>query len=192
MQQNKGVTLTQSVSRQSSSDSNIPRCSRIVEKIYGILYCSCQDDVKSGYPYIRIQCVLSYAFQANQFHPDWKRTTTVDIKTTYKNDIVGISQSHDHFEIEEEDRGINEDDRTGVFVQQYAGLPQITQGTQFEDSPAVQETALEIASRFPKASKRKMTCSSPRRPIFLHTFSFECTKKLCINFLNQFSVYFHI
>ena len=32
----------------------------------------------------------------------------------------------------------------------------------------------------------------PRRPLFLHVLSFECTKKLCINFLNQFSVYFHI
>ena len=37
-----------------------------------------------------------------------------------------------------------------------------------------------------------MTCSSPRRQFFLHTFSFECTSKLCINFLNQFPVYFHI
>ena len=36
------------------------------------------------------------------------------------------------------------------------------------------------------------TCSSPRRPLFLHALSFECTSKLCINFLNQFSVYFHI
>ena len=31
-----------------------------------------------------------------------------------------------------------------------------------------------------------MTCSSPRRPLFLHAFSFECTSNLCINFLNQF------
>ena len=37
-----------------------------------------------------------------------------------------------------------------------------------------------------------MTCSSPRRPLFLHALSFECTSKLCIMFLNQFSVYFHI
>ena len=37
-----------------------------------------------------------------------------------------------------------------------------------------------------------MTCSRPRRPLFLHTLSFECTTNLCINFLNQFSVYFHI
>ena len=36
------------------------------------------------------------------------------------------------------------------------------------------------------------TCSSPRRPLFLHALSFECTSKLCITFLNQFSVYFHI
>ena len=32
----------------------------------------------------------------------------------------------------------------------------------------------------------------PRHPIFLHALSFECTTNLCINFLNQFSVYFHI
>ena len=37
-----------------------------------------------------------------------------------------------------------------------------------------------------------VTCSIPRRPLFLHMLSFECTTKLCINFLNQFSVYFHI
>ena len=36
------------------------------------------------------------------------------------------------------------------------------------------------------------TCSSPRRPLFLHELSFECTSKLCITFLNQFSVYFRI
>ena len=36
------------------------------------------------------------------------------------------------------------------------------------------------------------TCSSPRRTFFLHALSFECTSKLCIAFLNQFSVYFHI
>ena len=36
------------------------------------------------------------------------------------------------------------------------------------------------------------TCSSPRRPLFLHRLSFECTSKLYITFLNQFSVYFHI
>ena len=36
------------------------------------------------------------------------------------------------------------------------------------------------------------TWSSLRRPLFLHTLSFECTSKLCINFLNQFSIYFHI
>ena len=36
------------------------------------------------------------------------------------------------------------------------------------------------------------TCSSPRRTFFLHALSFECTSKLCIPFLNQFSVYFHI
>ena len=30
------------------------------------------------------------------------------------------------------------------------------------------------------------TFSSPRRPLFLHALSFECTSKLCIPFLNQF------
>ena len=39
---------------------------------------------------------------------------------------------------------------------------------------------------------KSMTCFSPRRPLFIHTLSFECTSKLCINFLNQFSFYFHI
>ena len=54
-------------------------------------------------------------------------------------------------------------------------------------------------SKTPEISKRKGiswilygTCSSPRRPLFLHVLSFECPSKLCINFLNQFSVYFHI
>ena len=37
-----------------------------------------------------------------------------------------------------------------------------------------------------------MTCSSPRWTFFLHAISFECTSKLCITFLNQFSVYFHL
>ena len=37
-----------------------------------------------------------------------------------------------------------------------------------------------------------MTCSSPRRPLFLHALSFQCTSKLCSTFLNQFSDYFHI
>ena len=37
-----------------------------------------------------------------------------------------------------------------------------------------------------------MTWSGPRRPLFLHALSFECTSKMCINFLNKFSVYFHI
>ena len=36
------------------------------------------------------------------------------------------------------------------------------------------------------------TCSRPRRPFFLHALSFECTSKLCIDFLNKLSVYFHI
>ena len=36
------------------------------------------------------------------------------------------------------------------------------------------------------------TYSSPRRPLFLHALSFQCTSNLCINFLKQFSVYFHI
>ena len=39
---------------------------------------------------------------------------------------------------------------------------------------------------------RYRTCSSPRRTFFLHALSFECTSKLCITFLNQFSAYFHI
>ena len=37
-----------------------------------------------------------------------------------------------------------------------------------------------------------MNWSSPRRPLFLHALSFQCTTKLCINFLNQFSFCFHI
>ena len=37
-----------------------------------------------------------------------------------------------------------------------------------------------------------VTSSIPRRLLFLHDLSFECTSKLCINFINQFSVYFHI
>ena len=37
-----------------------------------------------------------------------------------------------------------------------------------------------------------MNWSSPRRPLFLHALSFECISKLCIDFLNQFLVYFHI
>ena len=32
----------------------------------------------------------------------------------------------------------------------------------------------------------------PRRPLFLHALSFECTSKLCGTFLNQFSDYFYI
>ena len=32
----------------------------------------------------------------------------------------------------------------------------------------------------------------PKTDLFLHALSFECTSKLCISFLNQFSVYFHI
>ena len=134
------------MSRRSSSDSNVPRCSCIVKKTNGILYFSCQEDVNSGEPDRHIQCVLANDSQANQFHPRWKRTTNVDVKATYENDIVGASQAHDHFEIEEEDRVINKDDGTGVFVQEYAGLPHITQEAQLEDSPVAQETALEIAS----------------------------------------------
>ena len=37
-----------------------------------------------------------------------------------------------------------------------------------------------------------MTWSILRCPLFLHALSFERTSKLCINFINQFSVYFHI
>ena len=36
------------------------------------------------------------------------------------------------------------------------------------------------------------TWSRPRRPIFPHVLSFECTLELCINFLNHFTVYSHI
>ena len=36
------------------------------------------------------------------------------------------------------------------------------------------------------------TCSSPRRSLFLPALSFQCTSKLCITFLSQFLVYFHI
>ena len=36
------------------------------------------------------------------------------------------------------------------------------------------------------------TCSIPRRTFFLHALSFEYTSKLCVTFLNQFLVYFHI
>ena len=36
------------------------------------------------------------------------------------------------------------------------------------------------------------TCSSPRRPLFMHALSFERTTKLCINFLNQFPFYSHV
>ena len=36
------------------------------------------------------------------------------------------------------------------------------------------------------------TCSRSRRTFFLHSLSFECTSKLCITYLNQFSVYFLI
>ena len=49
-----------------------------------------------------------------------------------------------------------------------------------------------IIIRKPKVLKAVMTCFSPRRPLFLHVVSFECTTKLCINFINQFSAYFHI
>ena len=153
MQQNKGVTLAWYVARRISSESNVPQRSRIFKIINGIIYCSCQEDVKSVEPYRHIQCVLSGAFQSNPFHPRFKRNTNVEIKATYKNDIVGFSQSHDHFEFKEEDIGINKYDETAVFVQKYAGLHQITQEMQFKDSPVAQETALGIASRFPEAKK---------------------------------------
>ena len=39
---------------------------------------------------------------------------------------------------------------------------------------------------------RYTTCSIPRRPLFLHTLSFECNSKLCGTFLNQFLAHFHI
>ena len=31
----------------------------------------------------------------------------------------------------------------------------------------------------------------PKKSTFLHALSFEWTSKMCINFLNQFLVYFH-
>ena len=34
------------------------------------------------------------------------------------------------------------------------------------------------------------TCSSPRRQLFQHALSFECTSKLCGTFLNNFLVFF--
>ena len=36
------------------------------------------------------------------------------------------------------------------------------------------------------------TCSSPRRTFFLQALSFQCTSKLCVNFLNLFLVYIFI
>ena len=38
----------------------------------------------------------------------------------------------------------------------------------------------------------QQTCYRPRRTLFLYALSFECTSKLCVTFLNQFSVYFPI
>ena len=35
-----------------------------------------------------------------------------------------------------------------------------------------------------------LTCSRPRRPLFLHALSFESTSNMCITFLNQFLVFF--
>ena len=35
-----------------------------------------------------------------------------------------------------------------------------------------------------------VTWSSPRRQLFLHALSFECTSNLCIKFINQFSKIF--
>ena len=43
----------------------------------------------------------------------------------------------------------------------------------------------------PSLKKMDMTCSSPRRPLFLHALSFECTSKLCAIFINIIFVYFH-
>ena len=51
---------------------------------------------------------------------------------------------------------------------------------------------LTLLTNIVTTSKVHMTWSSPRRPLFLHALSFDCTSKLCINFINQFSVYFHI
>ena len=49
-----------------------------------------------------------------------------------------------------------------------------------------------LGENYEGARKVNKTWSSPKRPLFLHALSFDCTTKLCINFLNQFSVYFHI
>ena len=79
-QQNEGVTLAWYVSRQSYLDSNVPRRSYIVEKINGILYFSCQEDIKYVESERHIRCVLASAFQSYQFQPHLKRTTNVNIK----------------------------------------------------------------------------------------------------------------
>ena len=50
----------------------------------------------------------------------------------------------------------------------------------------------EHSQYFGRPLKLLKTCSSPRRPLFLHALSFECTSKLCGTFLNQFLYYFHI
>ena len=55
----------------------------------------------------------------------------------------------------------------------------------FKHTPPIQFIVLDRVLSY-------KTCSSARRPLFLHALSFECTSKLCITFLNQFSVYFHI
>ena len=54
-------------------------------------------------------------------------------------------------------------------------------------------------TEFPDAAEKRLeyimylkTCSSPIQTFLLHALSFECTSKLCITFLNQFLVYFHI
>ena len=49
-----------------------------------------------------------------------------------------------------------------------------------------------IFSTLDTVCMRILTCSSPRRTFFLHALSFECTSKLWVTFLNQFSIYFHI
>ena len=51
---------------------------------------------------------------------------------------------------------------------------------------------LPYPSNLKKLQHLLSTCSSPRRPLFLHALSFQCTSKLCGTFLNQFSDYFHI
>ena len=58
--------------------------------------------------------------------------------------------------------------------------------------PVFIEKSVSLRAAFDQPCSFLLTCSSPRRTFFLHALSCECTSKLCITFLNQFSVYFHI